>query len=86
MVNVNYHLISLPSNFGSSDNSPLVMTEISFSSDSYHLVINQSVLVVIHVFDDSKSDKHSSRYLGREVYFNSLLSALFFHIRMLYMK
>lgn len=63
---MNDYPISLSSDSGSNDSSSLVMAEVSSSSNYYHIVINPSVLVVIHVFHDSKSQKLSSGSIGRE--------------------
>lgn len=66
MVNMNDYPISLSSDSGSSDSSSLVMAEMYSSSNYYHIVTNPTILVVIHVFHDSKSQKLSSGSLGRE--------------------
>lgn len=49
--------------------SPLVMTEISFSSDSLRPINNRSVLVIIIVSDNYELKKFNSGSLERETSF-----------------
>lgn len=78
MATTNDHPLSLSNDYASNDSSSLVRAYASSSSESHCLVNNQSILVVILVSDDSKLERFSSGFLGREASFNeSSFNALF---------
>lgn len=81
MVNTNDHPISLSRNSGSSDYSSLVRAEASPNSDSRCLINNQSILVGMPVSDDSKLERLSSGFLGKEASFNESSSDALFLMR-----
>lgn len=62
MAYMNYHLISLSSDYRNNDSSPLVRTKTSFSSDSHHSINSHSVSVGITV-----SERFSGGSLEREI-------------------
>lgn len=79
MAKMNDHLISLFSDYGGNDSSPIVRAKASSSSHSHRLINDQLIPIIIYVSDDSESERLSSGSLGRRDSFNeSSFDTLFF--------